>query len=141
MPPGVKFKELSFLMQYFYYGEVIIEENDVPELVKTAEILKVRGIAIPFDTDEDDEQLTPEEVEKSSCKKFKLGGDENNLVLMNGSSNFPVIKEEIDDSITPDINTGTSKISSMEFYPYDQNNDSQAQSSNASYKKVSFQGF
>ncbi|CAL4126326.1 unnamed protein product, partial [Meganyctiphanes norvegica] len=46
---NVKFKYLEALLDYMYQGEVNVLQSDLPGLIKTAECLRIRGLAVPDD--------------------------------------------------------------------------------------------
>lgn len=46
---NVKFKYLEALLDYMYQGEVNVLQGDLPALIKTAECLRIRGLAVPDD--------------------------------------------------------------------------------------------
>ena len=41
---GVKLADLRSIMQFIYTGEVSVSEDDLPDLLEVAEMLRVRGL-------------------------------------------------------------------------------------------------
>lgn len=52
----VRYQDLESLLDYMYLGEVNVNQNDLAVLLKTAECLRVKGLAIP---DDDTSRLSP----------------------------------------------------------------------------------
>lgn len=42
-------QDLEFLLDYMYIGEVNVRQNDLSSLIKAAECLKIKGLAVPDD--------------------------------------------------------------------------------------------
>ncbi|XP_037778023.1 zinc finger protein 45-like isoform X3 [Penaeus monodon] len=49
---NVQHKELAALLDFMYLGEVVVNQEDLPKLVSAAEVLMVRGLAVPYEDDE-----------------------------------------------------------------------------------------
>lgn len=50
----VRRQDLEYLLDYMYLGQVDVAQSELSSLIKTAECLKIKGLAIP-----DDEPQTP----------------------------------------------------------------------------------
>ncbi|KAL7638239.1 UNVERIFIED_CONTAM: hypothetical protein RMT77_010803 [Armadillidium vulgare] len=85
--PYVVFKdidavEMELLLSYMYQGEINVVQEKLPYLIKAAEALKIKGLAVPDDLPLDDDQLeriTCSEVEEGSLsrKQFDEKGKKN----------------------------------------------------------------
>ena len=53
----IESKHIEALLNYMYKGEVNVPQDDLPELIKSAEAFKVRGLAMP-ETDKQKEIIT-----------------------------------------------------------------------------------
>ena len=42
MPPGVRFAELAYLVDFMYHGEVSILQDEIQSFMNLAELLKVK---------------------------------------------------------------------------------------------------
>ncbi|CAL4117062.1 unnamed protein product [Meganyctiphanes norvegica] len=51
IPEEIRTKEFTYLLEYMYLGEAIVAEEEIPEIIKAAEILRIRGLAIPYEDD------------------------------------------------------------------------------------------
>lgn len=70
----VKFNDLKVMIDFMYYGEVNVSQDQLPHILKTAEMLKIKGLAeIP--------------VESSLTKQQHNSGEQTNL-LTPGDSNW-----------------------------------------------------
>lgn len=42
----MKFSDLKVMIDFMYYGEVNVSQEQLPHILKTAEMLKIKGITI-----------------------------------------------------------------------------------------------
>lgn len=52
IPGEIRSKEFAYLMEYMYLGEAIVAQVEIPEIIKAAEILRIRGLAVPYEDDD-----------------------------------------------------------------------------------------
>ena len=45
----IQCQDLEFLLDYMYIGEVNVRQNDLASLIKAAECLRIKGLAVPDD--------------------------------------------------------------------------------------------
>lgn len=121
--PYVVFKdidavEMELLLSYMYQGEINVVQEKLPYLIKAAEALKIKGLAVPDDLPLDDDQLeriTCSEVEEGSLprKQYDEKGKKNGAkdtesyrnVHTENSHGFP-ISAVVSESITnKDVHT------------------------------------
>ena len=96
--------QLEALLNYMYKGEVNVPQEALPQLIKAAEALRIRGLAVP-----DEENLMFSSPKKrlnnsslKSCnKKFKKLNHESNKKLSKDGSDSST--ENNHDSSNPDM--------------------------------------
>ncbi|XP_068234595.1 protein tramtrack, beta isoform-like isoform X4 [Palaemon carinicauda] len=64
----IKGQELEALLDYMYLGEVEVQQTDLPGLIKAAECLKIKGLAVP---DEDPTQPSKSDSQKAGERPAK----------------------------------------------------------------------
>ncbi|XP_066977952.1 protein tramtrack, beta isoform-like isoform X3 [Macrobrachium rosenbergii] len=64
----IKGQELEALLDYMYLGEVEVQQTDLPGLIKAAECLKIKGLAVP---DEDPTQPAKGDSQKAGERPAK----------------------------------------------------------------------
>ncbi|XP_071532972.1 uncharacterized protein [Panulirus ornatus] len=70
---SVQHKELVSLLDFMYLGEVVVPQEDLAELVAAAEVLMVRGLAVPCEDFSDEGKINGEGSEfKEVYKMTKL---------------------------------------------------------------------
>ena len=94
----VKSQDLQYLMDYMYLGEVNVAQSQLASLIKTAECLKVKGLAIPDDephhfttihkdhssSDDRDREISP--PSKRKCRSNSEDRQSSNLIALNRST-------------------------------------------------------
>lgn len=74
----VRRQDLEYLMDYMYLGQVDVAQSELPSLIKTAECLRIKGLAIPDDEPQKSQRRGAKEWEGSpppSKKKRYLQED------------------------------------------------------------------
>ena len=61
----IECKDLEFLLDYMYLGEVNVKQTELASLIKAAECLRIKGLAVP---DEDTSSNTKKESSSSNSK-------------------------------------------------------------------------
>ncbi|XP_075209915.1 uncharacterized protein LOC142317317 isoform X3 [Lycorma delicatula] len=73
---GIQFEELKKLLQFIYRGEVNVNQKDLPEFLKTAELLQVKGLVV---NDSEKANFTSKnEVTSAELKQVWCDNDEDN---------------------------------------------------------------
>lgn len=70
----VKFVHLKVMVDFMYYGEVNVSQEQLPHILKTAEMLKIKGLA--------------EMPDSTSLTKSQSGSAERAELLTPGDSNW-----------------------------------------------------
>lgn len=60
----VQHKQLVSLLDFMYLGEVIVPQEELAELVNAAEVLMVRGFAVPCEEADDDDENNDEDYQE-----------------------------------------------------------------------------
>nr|XP_045605305.1 zinc finger and BTB domain-containing protein 14-like isoform X2 [Procambarus clarkii] len=72
VPHNIQYKELASILDFMYLGEIVVPQTDLAELINAAEILMVRGLAVPCEDFSDGENIRddskPKELYKISNK-------------------------------------------------------------------------
>lgn len=89
----VRRQDLEYLLDYMYLGQVDVAQSELSSLIKTAECLKIKGLAIPDDEPQTPSRRGTEERDPDSSppsKKKRHHADENRTVGVssNNSNNI-----------------------------------------------------
>lgn len=67
---NIQYKELVSLLDFMYLGEVVVPQTDLAELVNAAEILMIRGLAVPCEDFSDDGEINGENSQRKEVYKI-----------------------------------------------------------------------
>lgn len=69
----INYKDLEFLLNYMYVGEVNVLQNELSSLIKAAECLRVKGLAVPDEppSNRKSSKRSTSDREENSNKKSK----------------------------------------------------------------------
>ncbi|KAK8394906.1 hypothetical protein O3P69_006001 [Scylla paramamosain] len=86
----VRRQDLEYLMDYMYLGQVDVAQSELPSLIKTAECLRIKGLAIPDDEPHKTQRRGADEREGSpppSKKKRYLQEDDRHPASSTSTTN------------------------------------------------------
>ncbi|KAG0721087.1 Protein tramtrack, alpha isoform [Chionoecetes opilio] len=67
----IQCQDLEFLLDYMYIGEVNVRQNDLASLIKAAECLRVKGLAVPDDDGSKPQPQTPSVNTSSTTSRHR----------------------------------------------------------------------
>lgn len=95
----VQCDELEAILNYMYAGVVSVAQSDLSRLIKVAELLKIKGLAVP---DEPAETRTSEDRTISRNKRTSPPGRSKTLPVTTDQVNSPSAKRrKTQESLTP----------------------------------------
>ncbi|XP_066966990.1 protein abrupt-like isoform X1 [Macrobrachium rosenbergii] len=97
----IRQQDLEALLNYMYLGEVNVVQNDLACLIKAAECLRIKGLAVPDEPGQHEEDSNNSEVKRASETKHRKRRHEENPL---GAEAHPPIKKtsytSSDDSVS-----------------------------------------
>lgn len=103
----VKYRELSTIIKFIYKGEVNIDQQYLPELLKAAKTLQIRGLSDSVSTlNQEEHSLSTDPLNHQQGKKRKTDDEhEQNTDTFNQPMIIPKEEIELNEYIPPDIET------------------------------------
>jgi len=89
----IRYFDFESLLSYMYIGEVNVEQENLPNLIKAAECLKIKGLAVP------DEEPTPPKSSREKRSADNGIGSESKRRKEDNRQNYA--NRSIDDRLTP----------------------------------------
>jgi len=103
---GVKFSELTNMLDFMYQGEVTFPQDNLNEFLNVGQDLKIRGI-----TDDDNDAEDKEEIKGDTDNELIMDKDEDSEQKIHISEPFTIIKY-MDDDIVDTAPIGITKTTS-----------------------------
>ncbi|XP_034234347.1 protein tramtrack, beta isoform-like [Thrips palmi] len=104
----VKFMDMKSLVNFMYRGEINVQNSHLTSLLKTAEDLRIKGLAQmswPADNNETVKEGTPDNSSEGHKKRSSDEGSNPQLSVSNGSES-PVNKKRRPNSYSPKVDSG-----------------------------------
>ena len=113
----VRRQDLEYLMDYMYLGQVDVAQSELPSLIKTAECLKIKGLAIPDDEPHKTQRRGADDREGSSppSKKKRYLHEDDRPSASSSISTSTIINNNT--AITSSSSTSASGRLQMEMLP------------------------
>jgi len=143
----VKSQELEALLDYMYLGEVDVQQKHLPGLIKAAEYLLIKGLAIP---DEDPPQTTkPNKIDDEEERPTKRRRQERDAreserhsrESERGNQNVHLDQQQYSKSATSDAHKGTSTVNRIPVHQIDEDNEYEVESDNIQPSRVQQDAF
>nr|XP_045591891.1 uncharacterized protein LOC123753938 [Procambarus clarkii]XP_045591893.1 uncharacterized protein LOC123753938 [Procambarus clarkii]XP_045591894.1 uncharacterized protein LOC123753938 [Procambarus clarkii]XP_045591895.1 uncharacterized protein LOC123753938 [Procambarus clarkii] len=88
----VRRQDLEYLLDYMYLGQVDVAQSELTSLIKTAECLRIKGLAIPDDEPQQTSRRGPEERDRegsppSKKKRHLIEEDRTSSISSNNTTN------------------------------------------------------